>query len=126
MSLNRNGFLDVPVSGMTYPIDNLVYGYAPTSNQLLSVSDQSQSFDGFKDGNVKDNDYEYDAYGNMILDRNKNIEIIKYNHLNLPTKIDFANKGIIYYIYNGLGVKVATNINIKSTFFCFLPSRTIL
>jgi RHS repeat-associated protein len=110
MSLNRNGFLDVPVYGMTYPIDNLVYGYAPTSNQLLSVYDQSQSFDGFKDGIVNDNDYEYDAYGNMILDRNKNIESITYNHLNLPTEIDFGSRGIISYIYKALGVKVVKQV----------------
>jgi RHS repeat-associated protein len=83
----------------------------PTSNRLLSVYDQSQSIDGFKDGNPQGEDYEYDAYGNMILDRNKNIESIKYNHLNLPTKIDFANKGIIYYIYNALGVKVAKKVS---------------
>jgi RHS repeat-associated protein len=96
---------------MIYPIDNLVYGYAPTSNRLLSVYDQSQSFDGFKDGIVNDNDYEYDAYGNMILDRNKNIESITYNHLNLPTEIDFGDSGIIYYIYNALGVKVAKKVS---------------
>jgi hypothetical protein len=27
--LSRHGYLDVPVYGMIYPIDNLVYGYAP-------------------------------------------------------------------------------------------------
>jgi RHS repeat-associated protein len=91
---------------MIYPIDNLVYGYAAYSNKLLSVYDQSQSIDGFKDGNPQGDDYDYDANGNMTVDRNKNIESITYNHLNLPTEIDFGDSGIIYYIYNALGVKV--------------------
>jgi RHS repeat-associated protein len=45
------------------------------------------------------------------VDRNKNIESITYNHLNLPTEIDFGDSGIIYYIYNALGVKVAKKVS---------------
>jgi RHS repeat-associated protein len=105
-TMYRTGYQDESDQVMPFEIDKLVYGYASNSNKLLSVHDHSHSTNGFKDGNVKDNDYEYDAYGNMILDRNKNIESITYNHLNLPTEIDFGDSGIIYYIYNAIGVKV--------------------
>jgi RHS repeat-associated protein len=46
----------------------------------------------------------------MTVDRNKNIESITYNHLNLPTKIDFGSRGIIYYIYNAPGVKIGKQV----------------
>ena len=49
----------------------------------------NQNTGGFRDGNTNPalNDYEYDNNGNMVKDRNKGIESITYNHLNLPTKI---------------------------------------
>ncbi len=51
-------------------------------------------------------DYGYDANGNMIRDDNKGIKTITYNHLNLPTKITFANPNNITYLYNAVGQKV--------------------
>ncbi|MBS4040153.1 MAG: hypothetical protein KGZ81_06090, partial [Flavobacteriales bacterium] len=61
---------------------------------------------GFVDGNQQGNDYQYDMFGNMTQDLNKEIEEIKYNHLNLPTTIIFANGGVIAYLYDAMGVKV--------------------
>jgi RHS repeat-associated protein len=112
ITLNRNGYLDVPTAGMTYPIDDLTYGYASNSNRLLSVEDQSQSIDGFKDGPVNDIDYDYDTFGNMITDRNKGIMEggIKYNHLNLPTSITFDNGSTITYLYNAVGTKLGKTV----------------
>jgi RHS repeat-associated protein len=91
-------------------IDALLYEYGENSNTLFAVTDTFNSTNGFKDGNVNDNDYKYDNYGNMIVDKNKKIEIITYNHLNLPTEINFGDSGIIYYIYNAFGVKVAKQV----------------
>ena len=53
------------------------------------VVDISGSTEGFKDGANYGNDYTYDANGNMTSDKNKQINSIEYNHLNLPTKNSF-------------------------------------
>jgi RHS repeat-associated protein len=61
---------------------------------------------GFIDGNTTGDDYVYDANGNMIVDNNKHITSITYNHLNLPTQITFGTTGNIVYIYTASGQKV--------------------
>jgi RHS repeat-associated protein len=111
--LQRNGYIDSDDQGMTYPIDDLIYTYDNynNSNRLLSVYDSSNSLDGFKDGNTSGDDYGYDNYGNMKSDRNKGIDRIYYNHLNLPTKIVFSNSSEIQYLYNAAGVKVMKRVN---------------
>lgn len=108
ITLNRHGYLDVPTAGMTYPIDDLSYGYSSNSNRLLYVEDLSQSIDGFKDGNLNGTDYAYDSFGNILQDLNKGITGIKYNHLNLPIKIEFNynEENQITYLYNAVGVKL--------------------
>src|SRR5690606_28388730 len=78
---------------------------------LVNVEDAvtTGSNEGFKDGNTDPNlgDYEYDANGNMIKDRNKGISNITYNHLNLPTEIKFeGTNNKITYLYNSLGQKL--------------------
>ena len=102
--LNRNGkiFSDV------MPIDNLTYLY--NGNQLKSVTDSSDSPQGFNDGNPTGEDYLYDANGNMYKDKNKDIQNISYNHLNLPTEIQFGNGNNIKYIYNAIGQKVKKSV----------------
>jgi len=84
------------------------------------VVDDSNSFNGFKDGKNPDApdapDYEYDGYGNMLQDWNKGISNITYNHLNLPTRIEFGKDGLkqIDYLYNALGVKLKKVVNDKT------------
>lgn len=109
ISLSRNGDIDgaLPANG----IDNLVYTYAPNTNKLLNVLDNANNTSGFKDGNKTGDDYSYDANGNMLTDKNKNITGITYNHLNLPTLINFhfPSSGYdlkIEYIYNATGQKI--------------------
>jgi len=106
-TMYRTGYQDGSDQSIPFEIDNLFYGYASNSNKLLSVYDQSLKLDGFRDGNLNGVDFEYDLNGNMVKDRNKKILSIKYNHLNLPTTINFENGSIINYIYNALGVKLA-------------------
>lgn len=116
MSLQRNGYLDNDDPGLNYQIDNLAYTYGPSSNQLAFVVDQSNSLDGFRDGqNIVANrpDYGYDDNGNMVYDWNKKIQSITYNHLNLPVKISFyvgTGQRYIDYIYNAVGVKVGKRV----------------
>lgn len=100
-------------------IDNLAYSY--NGNKLLSVSDGYRQIangdKGFNDGNFIGDDYSYDDNSNMIVDKNKGITLIEYNHLNLPTKIVFsnadlgtANPRVITYKYNAAGVKIEKTV----------------
>ena len=95
----------------------------------MNVTDNAGSDDanGFLDGNKHlssgENDYKYDQndfrvkdfekvfceeteQSSMILDRNKGIESITYNHLNLPVNISFEIGRSIQYTYNAAGQKV--------------------
>ncbi|MEM6699871.1 MAG: hypothetical protein AAF599_15820, partial [Bacteroidota bacterium] len=98
-------------------MDNLSYQY--DGNQLLNVTDQEQVSFGFNDGNIHsstnptdvNNDYAYDNNGNMVSDKNKGINTITYNHLNLPTQITFDNGSSISYIYDATGVKLEKQVN---------------
>jgi RHS repeat-associated protein len=65
---------------------------------------------GFNDVNLTPIDFEYDANGNMIKDHNKGITLITYNHLNLPTTIQFGSINTITYIYNAIGQKVLKKV----------------
>ena len=82
---------------------------------MLKVSDETNNTSGFKDDNDQNSqdlvdDYSYDANGNMTSDQNKNINLITYNHLNLPKTINFGSLGSINYIYNALGQKVKKTV----------------
>ena len=111
-TLYRNG--DLVDALPANQIDNLQYSYKPNSNILTSVNDNSGNTSGFRDNNTVGDDYGYDANGNMITDKNKNITAIVYNHLNLPTKITFGSTGSITYIYNAIGQKVEKQLYTSS------------
>lgn len=101
MALTRMGKVDDYV-------DSLLYDYGDDgmlSNQLRSVADTYASDAGFKDGNLEGKDYEYDLNGNMVVDRNKGISEITYNHLNLPEKIVTTRGSYIRYVYDAGGKK---------------------
>jgi RHS repeat-associated protein len=108
--LQRSG--DVVQSSNLEWMDMLNYTY--NGNQLQKVVDTGHSTEGFNDqltiGSTQ-NDYTYDVNGNMTTDRNKNITSISYNHLNLPTQINFgtgANK--ITYTYSATGQKQSKSV----------------
>jgi len=102
-------------------IDDLEYEYASTGsaqvagNKLINVTDHEAHPAGFDDGNIHTessrDDFEYDAYGNLTADHNKQIHEITYNHLNLPKKIFFEEQGEITYLYNANGVKLKKTVN---------------
>ncbi|WP_217607280.1 DUF6443 domain-containing protein [Chitinophaga sp. GbtcB8] len=100
------------VSGGIAPIDQLTYGYknTNTSNKLATVADPSTTatakLGDFINGTNTGDDYEYDVNGNLTKDRNKNIDTILYNHLNLPENITIASKGSIQYQYDAAGNKL--------------------
>lgn len=102
-------------------IDQLIYTYGTSGNQLREVKDNGDaagfnnseypSIDkikdfGFNDGNTSGDDYLYDANGNMTQDLNKGITKIKYNILNLPEEITIDNKSV-NYVYDAAGMKLS-------------------
>lgn len=120
-------------------IDNMRYTYISGSNQLKSVTDFNNN-PVSKLGDFKTNithpqsstksaltinsaqaqfdaitDYDYDGNGNLILDNNKTINSITYNHLNLPVVISVNGKGIITYTYDAAGNKIKKEITDNST-----------
>jgi len=109
--LVRNGGME---SQTTVPVmDNLVYGYdANDKNKLLKVTDATDNTEGFKDGADNQEEYGYDPNGNMTRDDNKGISSIMYNHLNLPTKIEFNNdiNTKIEYLYTAVGQKIQKKV----------------
>ncbi len=111
LTLKRNGGDDGVMPEQE--IDNLTYSYANNnnSNTLVKVSDNySNPASGFIDGVNTGDDYTYDSHGNMTQDLNKGITNIRYNHLNLPMEITFANSNKISYVYDGNGKKVEKNV----------------
>jgi len=113
-ALSRNG---AGTTETTQAWDDLTYTYYSGTNQLRGVTENALGIyatEGFNDGNTTLNpDYEYDANGNMIKDLNKGIDVIEYNHLNLPIAVRFdpnlANPSI-NYIYDATGVKLSKSV----------------
>jgi RHS repeat-associated protein len=89
-------------------MDNLSYTYA--GNQLLTVSDGTSNSKGFSDGNTSGDDYFYDRNGNMVVDKNKSVDSITYNHLNLPAKVIKGTGEYLRYVYNSAGIKLAQEV----------------
>ena len=88
----------------------MVYDYTGSGNQLRSVTDNGNKTAGFVDGNVSGDDYLYDANGNMIADKNKNIAAISYNYLNLPLQITKGAGEKIIYTYDAGGRKLKQQV----------------
>ncbi len=114
MSLQRKGGIvaniDYTKSEHFGMMDNLDYEY-DGANKLTKVTELpggNITF-GFKDGSNTNDDFEYDNNGNLIIDRNKGISSITYNHLNLPVTVAISNAegtGNISYIYDATGAKL--------------------
>lgn len=106
LAMKQNG---LKVGGSS-PIDRLGYSYTVNSNQLLAVTDSvpadtASRLGDFQDRNTSGNDYTYDLDGNLSRDRNKNIDSIRYNYLNLPEYIHISGKGTINYVYDAGGTR---------------------
>ncbi len=77
---------------------------------MLKVSDGGQKDKGFRDGADIEEEYRYDANGNMYKDFNKGIANIFYNHLNLPQNLDMGDRGAIRYTYDAAGIKLRKEV----------------
>ncbi|WP_044032250.1 hypothetical protein [Flavobacterium branchiophilum] len=107
-TLVRTGDYDAQMGAIV--IDKLNYKYLPNSNKLMGVFDGTNNSSGFNDANNAIDDYDYDNNGNMTVDKNKDINNITYNHLNLPTKILFGNSNYITYLYTASGQKMEKRV----------------
>jgi RHS repeat-associated protein len=88
------------------PIDFLKYFY--NGNQLMEVTDASQSPAGYIDNNTAGHDFSYDANGNMYSDMDKSIHIA-YNPLNLPQEVKSDRSAErLTYVYSATGAKLAS------------------
>ncbi|RFM34743.1 RHS repeat-associated core domain-containing protein [Chitinophaga silvisoli] len=110
---NINSMKQVGMNGTAIKaVDSLKYGYFNYSNKLSHVTDKrndAQSILGdFKESvNDESRDYWYNAAGSLSKDKNKNIDTILYNHMNLPSIVEVKNKGKIFYQYLGGSQKVS-------------------
>lgn len=84
-------------------MDYMTYTY-DSGNKLKAVNDIGNTSYGFKDASTLTTQYTYDVNGNMLIDSNKGITAIVYNHLNLPKSVSIGG-GTITYIYDATGVK---------------------
>lgn len=117
LTLNHRGWK----AGGAATIDSLLYTYLPNSNQLKNVFDRANdtatvlsdfrssksymtSLGGTKSNTVTD--FGYDLNGNLISDKNKDLQSIQYNYLNLPTVINSPGRGSIIYVYSASGERI--------------------
>lgn len=108
------------LSGFSSPtIDNLAYQYKNSeySNKLARVTDGvtvDNKLGDFRNGTNADDDYGYDANGNMTYDKNKKIDFVVYNQLNLPESITIRDNSdvsnTIIYKYNAIGDKIQKEV----------------
>ncbi len=97
------------------PIDQLQYT-SYRGNQLDALTDAMNSAsqltmpDFHEKSTAQSGEYGYDANGNMIRDDNKGITSVVYNHMNLPTEINFGPNHKILYLYDANGRKLKKQV----------------
>lgn len=118
LNLTHMGVL--PATATPVMIDQLTYSYGANTNKLLKVTDNGTagSANG-KSGDIKDgdntpaeNDYDYDAQGRQIFDKNRRVSNVVYNYLDKPELITVQppagqpGGGTIKYVYDAGGSKL--------------------
>ncbi len=98
------------INGQVVEIDRVSYNYAPNSNKLVSVDDHSNHTEGINDFNKNGNDYAYDTFGNLVVDKNRKITNISYNHLNQPVVMTFATGDNITFTYDSYGNRIKKTV----------------
>jgi RHS repeat-associated protein len=103
-NVQRNGQF---LSGSCYTqalLDNMTYSYNAGTNQISSISDAANATQGGY--RAASGAFTYDANGNIKTYAAKGISNINYNHLNLPTLIDFGGGKVIEFTYSSGGNKL--------------------
>ncbi|MBT2557397.1 hypothetical protein J7E24_06340 [Hymenobacter sp. ISL-91] len=128
LTLRRRGLVAAAsrtVAAQYAETDNLRYRYAspnaePASNRLHRVDDLAPAATAFgakpparpdfsdgPTGGSQQPDYTYDVAGSLTSDLNKGIRLIRYNHLQLPERLEWANGNVLEYTYSAAGQKVS-------------------
>ncbi len=85
-------------------VDNLTYSYLGTGNKLQKVDDAITGNVGANDfRDVSGVDYAYTPDGKITKDNNKGIYNIKYNFLDLVSKVTFNDSTKVEYFYTSTG-----------------------
>ncbi len=114
-TMDQYGLLSKPLRNVANSygiIDKLTYSYS--GNKLTQVGDaattQNTGLNDFTDRNksATTNDFVYDVNGNMVTDRNKQINIISYNYLDLPYILNWQNGDVMQTDYDASGKKWRT------------------
>jgi len=92
-------------NGNPDPMDDLHYTY--DGNNLLYIDDLGDHNKGFLEGNAYTDDFTYDANGNLIKDRNKNLMDTDYTHNNLVSRVESKDGSYVKYIYDANAIKLA-------------------
>lgn len=103
LKLKRSGVAD----GLPAVLDELTYVYS--GNKLMAVADAALQNAGFLDHTNTDQEYAYDANGNLTADGNKEVLSVEYNHMNLPGRV-VTTQGEIIYTYDASGIKLAKEV----------------
>lgn len=90
-------------------VDQLSYAYE--GNKLLAVEDAGNKEAGFLNKATEAVEYQYDENGYMTRDRNKEIDAVTYNSLNLMESIVFPGKGQIGYTCDATGTRLGKTVN---------------
>jgi RHS repeat-associated protein len=98
-AVSRHAF----VSSERMEVDKLEYSYH--GNQLTRVRNLSGRSEGFHDAGVEEDAYEYDAKGNMVIDKNKDIDI-SYNSLNQVNRITRRSGESVQFAFDADGRKI--------------------
>ena len=131
LGMQRRGLTQQPTRRLPAQygwVNKLAYAYNANSNQLRGVQDtittnqlpRVAGYNGAPTSLAGDfqelagaraatnQDYAYDANGNLTLDKNKGITRIAYNYLNLPRQIQFGvGADSVVFRYTAAGQKVA-------------------
>jgi RHS repeat-associated protein len=111
LSMNQRGYDNSNHPG---DMDVLTYSYN-ASNRLQKVEDAapdniSPENDFINGSTAGNNDYGYDANGNMIADSNKNIDTIVYDHIDQPIYVHNMNGDNLKNIYDASGTLLQKTI----------------
>jgi RHS repeat-associated protein len=109
--MNQNGYR---IGHPTDPIDQLTFSYQTNSNKLSQVTDAANDaasvLGDFHYTTKGAYDYSYDSAGNLTQDKNKGIDTIVYNYLNLPQLVHVNGKGNILYTYDAAGTRLKKQV----------------
>lgn len=108
LSMKQRGVPKAP-SSSPVDMDKMRYEYFPLTNKLQQIMDTVvQGVDtpyllnDFIDRHTGTVDYDYDANGNLRTDKNKHIDSIVYNFMDLPEKV-YSSMGTIVNTYSADG-----------------------